>query len=172
MRRSEKKWMERDELTTPFLAPESDENPASVATELRDRMVKVEQQVLAQYTATAAYATLAQQGAEHVRAEGRADLDRTQSTIIGLLDRLRDETTMRLDALSGRPASSAAELSSGTDDRLTLLEDRMNAVLNALETTRRDNTHLRAQVDELLQRQMQEDGWLVSNGSASELRLG
>ena len=75
MRRSEKKWMEYNELTTPFLTPDSDESVTSVAIELRDRMVKVEQQVLAQYTATAAYATLAQQGVDNARAEARSDLD-------------------------------------------------------------------------------------------------
>jgi hypothetical protein len=35
----------------------------------------------------------------------------------------------------------------------------------------RDNILLRQQVDELLQRQMQQDGWLVSSGSSSELSL-
>ena len=73
MRRSEKSWLEFDELTRPFLEPGSEESVTSVAVELRDRMVKVEQQVLAQYTATAAYATLAQQGVEQARAESRAD---------------------------------------------------------------------------------------------------
>ena len=81
MRRSEKSWMDFDELTKPFLAPDSDESVTSVAVELRDRMVKVEQQVLAQYTATAAYATLAQQGVDQARAESRADLDRSQSGV-------------------------------------------------------------------------------------------
>ena len=52
--RADNSWMQLDEQATPFLAPDSGENAMSVATELRDRMVKIEQQVLAQYTATAA----------------------------------------------------------------------------------------------------------------------
>ena len=103
MRRSEKSWLEFDELTRPFLEPGSEESVTSVAVELRDRMVKVEQQVLAQYTATAAYATLAQQGVEQARAESRADLDRTQATVFGLLDTLRSDVNRRLEALENRP---------------------------------------------------------------------
>ena len=79
-RRSDKSWMEYDEASTPFLSPDSDEATASIAAELRDRMSKVEQQVLAQYTATAAYATLGQQAVDQARAESRADLDRLQAT--------------------------------------------------------------------------------------------
>jgi len=172
MRRSEKHWMERDELTKPFLAPESEENSATVATELRERVVKVEQQVLAQYTATAAYATLAQQSAENVRAEARADLDRMQSTVFTLLDRLRTELNCRIDEVSAPPAASAAPLSTDASDRLSVMESRVDALIQALEHARRDNDQLRAQVDELNRRQMQDDGWLVGDGNLADLRLG
>jgi replicative DNA helicase len=175
MRRSEKitnNWMEPEEaLTEHFLAPESDEQPAAVAVELRDRVTKVEQQVLAQYTATAAYATLAQQGLKTTRDEARADLDRTQSTLIGLLDRLRMELSGRLDGIESRPSLPSTSLALDAASRLAMMEDRMNAMVGALESCVRDNMVLRQQVDELLQRQMQQDGWLVSSGSASELSL-
>ena len=142
----------------------------SVAVELRDR-VKVEQQVLAQYTATAAYATLAQQGVETARAEARADLDRTQWTIIGLLDRLRTEIGSRLDGIEARPSLPSTSLALDAASRLAMLEDRMSAMVGALESCVHENMLLRQQVDELLQRQMQHDGWLVSSGGASELSL-
>ena len=45
--RADNSWMQLDEQDTPFLAPDAGENATSVATELRDRMVKIEQQVLA-----------------------------------------------------------------------------------------------------------------------------
>jgi len=163
--------MEFDELTKPFLAPDSEESVTSVAVELRDRMVRVEQQVLAQYTATAAYATLAQQGVEQARAESRADLDRSQSTIIGLLDRLRSELTNRLDGIDAHPHTGGAAAPSDLAARLATMEDRMNGVLNALEGCVHENMVLRQQIDELTQRQMQNDGWLVSNGGAAELSL-
>ena len=127
--------------------------------------------MLAQYTATAAYATLAQQGVETARAESRADLDRSQSTVIGLLDRLRTEVNGRVDAIEARPSLPSTSLALDAASRLAALEDRMNAMVGALESCVRDNILLRDQVDELLQRQMQSDGWLVSSGSSSELSL-
>lgn len=171
MRRSEKSWLNFDEPTKPFLPAEPEDSPTSMTVELRDRMVKVEQQVLAQYTATAAYATLAQQGAEQVRAEARADLDRSQSTIIGLLDRLRAEIGNRLDGLEARPQMGGSAMPSDATGRLAAMEDRMNGVLHALEGCVHENMVLRAQIDELTQRQMQREGWLVSNGGPSELSL-
>jgi hypothetical protein len=47
----------------------------------------------------------------------------------------------------------------------------MNGVLRALEGCVHENMQLRQQIDELVQRQMQTDGWLVSNGGPSELSL-
>ncbi len=163
--------MQFDELTKPFLPADSDESSTSVAVELRDRMVKVEQQVLAQYTATAAYATLAQQAVEAARREGRSDLDRSQSTIIGLLDRLRSDINNRLDGVDARPQMGGGAVPSDTAARLAAMEDRMSGVLHALEGCVHENMVLRQQIDELMQRQMQSDGWLVSNGGASELSL-
>lgn len=163
--------MEDDELSRPFLSPDSDESATSIAVELRDRMVRVEQQVLAQYTATAAYATLAQQGVDQARAESRADLDRSQSTIIGLLDRLRSEVNNRLDGVDARPHMSSAAQPSDTGARLAAMEERMSGVLHALEGCIHENMALRQQIEELMQRQMQSEGWLVSNGGPSELSL-
>ena len=171
MRRIEKNWMDLDEHAGSFLPEDTVESPTSMAAELRDRLVKVEQQVLAQYTATAAYATLAQQGADQVRAEARADLDRSQSTIIGLLDRLRAEIGNRLDGLDARPQMGGSAMPSDAAGRLAAMEERMHGVLHALEGCVHENMVLRAQIDELTQRQMQREGWLVSNGGPSELSL-
>lgn len=175
LRRSEKsgkQWMEpAEEMASAFLPPEIDDSALTTGTELRERMTRVEQQVMAQYTATAAYATLAQQSVETARAEARADLDRSQATIFGLLDRLRVELGSRLDGIEGRPSLPSTSLALDAASRLAMLEDRMSAMVGALESCVRDNLLLRQQVDDLLQRQMQEDGWLVSSGSASELSL-
>ena len=169
--RADNSWMQLDEQATPFLAPDSGENAMSVATELRDRMVKIEQQVLAQYTATAAYATLAKQGVEEARSEARADLDRSQSTIIGLLDRLRVEIGNRLDGIDARTPGGGGAVPTDAAARLTAMEERMHGVLHALEGCVHENMMLRQQIDELVQRQMHSVGWLVSNGGASELSL-
>src|SRR5262245_9840684 len=168
LRRNEKAWLEFDELTKPFLSEDSDESVTSVAVELRDRMVKVEQQVLAQYTATAAYATLSQQGVETARNEARADLDRSQNTILSLLDTLRRDVVGRLAVLESRPEARANALLGDSSGKVAALEERMKAMVTALESCVEENLMLRQQVDELLRRQMEGDGWLVSSGSASD----
>src|SRR4051794_2135583 len=104
-------WMAPEvEPAVPFLDPEGSEPAATGVMELRDRLTKVEQQVLAQYTATAAYATLSHQNVETARAEGRADLDRAQATTFGLMDRLRTEMTARIDGLESRPGVPSSPL--------------------------------------------------------------
>ena len=163
--------MEPDEEVVPFLEPESAENATSVAVELRARLVKLEEQVLGQYSSTAAYATLAQQGADQARAEARADHERLQNTIIGLLDRLRVEMNKRLDDLESRPAQGGSSLTTSEATRLTELEERTDVLITALQAFGQENVRLRKQVDELLTRQMHADGWLASSGSASELAL-
>ena len=160
-----------DEVVVPFLDPEGTENTASVALELRERLLKLEEQVLGQYSSTAAYATLAQQGADQARAEARADHERLQTTIIGLLDRLRVEMNTRLDALESRPAAGAAALTTDASARFVELEEKTNVVITALHAFGQENVRLRQQVEELLAQQMRTDGWLVSSGSASELAL-
>lgn len=163
--------MEPTEEAVPFLDPESSENTASVALELRERLLKVEEQVLGQYSSTAAYATLAQQGVDQARAEARADHERLQHTIIGLLDRLRVEMNERLDALEARPAQAGPSLSVDASARLAELDTRTNVAINAMHAFSQENIRLRQQVEELLALQMRNEGWLVSSGSASELAL-
>ena len=163
--------MAPDETVVPFLDPEGTENSASVALELRERLLKLEEQVLGQYSSTAAYATLAQQGADQARAEARADHERLQTTIIGLLDRLRVEMNTRLDMLESRPAQSGAAITTDASARIAELEERTNVVITALHAFGQENVRLRQQVEELLAQQMRTDGWLVSSGSASELAL-
>ena len=163
--------MDQAEVIVPFLDPESSENATSVAVELRERLLKLEEQVLGQYSSTAAYATLAQQGADQARAEARADHERLQTTIVGLLDRLRVEMNKRLDELESRPAQGGSSVTTDASARLGELEEKTNVVITALHAFGQENARLRQQVDELLARQMRTDGWLASSGSASELAL-
>jgi hypothetical protein len=100
MRRNDKSWMELDELLEPFLPAEHEQTGTAVAVEFRNRLVKLEQQVMSQYTAMAAYATIAKTDSEAVKVEARADLDRSQATVIGLIEKLRNEVNTRLDGPS------------------------------------------------------------------------
>ncbi|HEX3090724.1 MAG TPA: hypothetical protein VHQ23_18875, partial [Ilumatobacteraceae bacterium] len=120
MRRNDKSWMELDELLEPFLPAEHNETGTAVAVEFRNRLVKLEQQVMSQYTSMAAYATIAKQDCEAVKVEARADLDRSQATVIGLTEKLRNETNIRLDGLERR--AGTGDLSEDGVSRLARLE--------------------------------------------------
>ncbi len=171
MRRSDKNWKELDESPTQFLPDETDESATTVVAELRERLSRLEQQVLAQYTATAAYATLTQQGLDEARAESRADLDRAQSTIIGLLDRLRAEMGARLDAVETGRSFAGGAPSADVNGRLAAMEERIGGLMRALEGSVHENMVLRQQLADLQRKVMQADGWLVSGGGPSDLHL-
>ena len=169
MRRNDKSWMELDELLEPFLPAEHEQTGAVVAVEFRNRLVKLEQQVMSQYTSMAAYATIAKTDSEAVKTEARADLDRSQSTVIGLIEKLRNEVNTRLDGLERR--TTAGDLSPDGASRLSKLEQALESTTAALQQCLQENQELRAQVATLVEHRMQEQGWLVSSGSAEALYL-
>ena len=168
MRRNDKSWTELDELLEPFLPEETAEEASGTAIEFRKRLVKLEQQVMSQYTSMAAYATIAKQDFESGKTETRADLDRSQATLIGLLEKLRNEANTRLDGIERRGAS---ELPGDAASRLSRLEDQLGAATTALQQCLHENKELRAQVSELVAHRMHEQGWLVSSGSGEALSL-
>jgi hypothetical protein len=169
MRRNEKSWMELDELLEPFLPAEHNETGTVVAVEFRNRLVKLEQQVLSQYTSMAAYATIAKQDVEAVKVEARADLDRSQATVIGLTEKLRNEINARLEGLERR--SAGGDLSEDGAARLANVERDLASALTALQQCLQENQELRTQVAGLVEQQMQEQGWLVSSGTPEALYL-
>jgi len=174
LRRSEKqdrKWMETEDASMPFFDPDAPETVATVAGELRERMLTVEQKVLAQYTASAAYATIAQQNVDTARAEARADLDRMERRLTNLVEQLRDEVVHRGDTSAARVAIPSTSLSIDAAARLGALEDRVGAMMGALEACINENLKLHRQIDDLMQRQMQAEGWVYTTGSSSELSL-
>ncbi|MGZ4671403.1 MAG: hypothetical protein ACXVH5_11770 [Ilumatobacteraceae bacterium] len=168
MRRNEKSWMEPDEPMEPFLPLEQAESGAAVAIEFRNRLVKLEQQVMSQYTSMAAYATIAKQDAEAVKREARADLDRSQATVIGLLEKLRNEVNARLDRLERR---SGGDLTVDDVTRLSRVETDLASATAALQQCLKENQELRAEIAVVVQHRMQEQGWLVSSGTTEGLSL-
>lgn len=184
MRRSDKQWRDGAAAGDPFLPANDDEQGPLAVSRLRDRVERLEQQVGAQYTATAAYATLSQQGLDEARAEARADLDRTNATLLGLIDRLRAEVAGRLDALATGQAfagaapgaaaghvAGAAGVSADFTTRLAALEQHVVGVMRALEASVHENMVLRQQLADLQRKVMQADGWLVSGGGPSDLTM-
>jgi hypothetical protein len=169
MRRNDKSWAELDEMLEPFLPEESAEAASAVAIELRTRLVKLEQQVMSQYTSMAAYATISKQDFQEAKAEGRADLDRSQATLIGLLEKLRNEVNTRLDSLERRAFSG--DLTPDAGSRLGSVEQQLAETTTILQQCLAENRELRAHVAELVGQRMQEDGWLVSSGSSENLSM-
>jgi len=164
-------WAATEQPPTPFLDEHTDENVVAVATELRNRMATVEQQVLSQYTATAAYVTLAQQNSEAVRAEARADVERVQTTLIGLVEQVRADVKNRLECANIRPELPIAPIGADASPRLAALEERLHTMMSALESCVRDNVLLRQQVDELMRERNRAEGWLFATGSTTELSM-
>jgi hypothetical protein len=169
MRRNDKSWMELDELLEPFLPAEHEQTGTVVAVEFRNRLVKLEQQVMSQYTSMAAYATIAKNDAEAVKVEARSDLDRSQATVIGLIEKLRNEMNTRLDGLERR--SVEGDLSDDAATRLARVENDLAAATAALQQCLQANEELRTQMAGLVEHRMQEQGWLVSSGNAEALYL-
>jgi hypothetical protein len=169
MRRNDKSWAELDELLEPFLPEETAEIALATAIEFRKRLVKLEQQVMSQYTSMAAYATIAKQDFEAVKTEARADLDRSQATLIGLLEKLRNEVNLRLDGIERRTVGGDASTDEGS--RLGRLEADVATATASLQQCLQENQELKAQVAELVAVRMQEQGWLVSSGTTEALAM-
>ena len=49
--------------------------------------------------------------------------------------------------------------------------ERVGAMVGALEACIKDNLSLHRQIDDLMQRQMQAEGWMYTSGSSSDLSL-
>jgi hypothetical protein len=151
----------------PFLPDETAESARAVAIDIRDRVTRMEAQLQAQYSAMAAYATIAQQSVDTARSESRHDIDRSQSTVIGLIERVRRECADSIQGvearLGGGPDGDAA--------RMSAMEMRLATLESLLTTTLETQRQLMETVQVLMQERMQREGWLVSSGSADELSL-
>lgn len=150
-----------------FFPDEPIQEVRAANNDLRERVAKLEVQMMAQYTAMAAYATIAQNNVDAVKAESRHDLDRTQSTLIGLVERVRRECA---DAVQGVEARTGA--GDGSDHaRLDAIEQRFDALASALERSIETQRALAEQVAVLLDEKMHREGWLVANGTSEDLSL-
>jgi cell division protein FtsB len=171
IRRGDKNWAELDEMaaaaTAAFLPDEQTETTQAALADLRSRVNKLEQQVMALYTAMASYATIAERNTDLAKQEARADLDRSQSTVIGLIEKVRTDLGNRMP--SGH--SSTAPHGGNQTDRLLRLDERLDALATTMEHLAREQGELRAHLARLVEQQMSNEGWLVSNGPAETLSL-
>lgn len=156
MRRKSDMWQELDEHGGSFL-PEVDvqENQSALAN-LGDRLDTVEQQLLSQYTSIAAYAQIAQQSVDTARAEARADLDREKTTLVSLVERVRDENA----CVQGEPKH-----------RLATLEDRFDQLNELFAQCLRNQEELAHSIATLLEAQMRGSGWISASDSSVALSV-
>lgn len=150
-----------------FLPDEAAVDARTGQVELRDRVTKLEQQVMGQYTAMAAYATIARQDVETARAEARAEIDRSQATSIGLMEKVRREFSDELHGVEHRLGSGP----DGGGSRIVALEATVRELRAALDESLAAQRRLTEQVASLVREQMEREGWLASNGHADELSL-
>ena len=104
-----------------------DEEAAALRAELDDlqnQLGALADRVNAQFTSIAAHAEIAREQIELVRAEARADMERTRDTLIGLIETVRAEAA-GLHVAGTAPGASA-----------TSAHERVEAVETALETVR------------------------------------
>lgn len=156
MRRKSDMWQELDEHGGSFLPEVGVQENQSAMAKLGDRLDKVEQQLLSQYTSIAAYAQIAQQSVDAARAEGRADLDREKTTLVSLAERVRSER-------SAEPAETLA--------RVTNLEDRFDQLSQLFTQCLRNQEELARSIATLLEVQMRDPGWISAGDSTVALSL-
>lgn len=165
-------WGDLPDTTGEFLPDEPSDDWRAAAHDLRERVAKLENQVMQQYTAMAAYATIAQKNIEALQAEARSDLDRSQSTTIGLIERVRRETNEQIQTLRAREATGGpGALDAASAARLGVLEQRFEALASALERSIQNQCALAEQLATLLDERMRNEGWLVAAGSTADLSL-
>lgn len=156
-----------DDAAHQFLPNEDEQDTQRSHADMRERVAKLEAQMLAQYSAMAAYATIAQNITDSARAEGRNDLDRSQATVIGLVERVRRECADSIEGVMRRTGDGAD--SDGA--RLISLEQKFDELADALSQSIEAQQLLAEQVTLLLEDKMHRDGWLVANGNAADLSL-
>jgi len=150
-----------------FLPSESEQAARSELSELREKVARLEQQMMAQYSAMAAYATIAQTNVDTARDESRHHVDRSQSTMIGLIEKVRRECR---DAIAG--VEHRAGLHVGGDvARIAALEELIVHLHGSLEQSIAHQRQMSDVVALLLEERNQRDGWLVTNGSLESLSL-
>jgi outer membrane murein-binding lipoprotein Lpp len=170
IRRTNDKWLELDDIdvspANTFLPDEQTETAQVAIADLRTRVNKLEQQVHALYTAMASYATIAERNTDTARAEARADLDRTQSTVIGLIEKLRRDLGGSTPHGYGGVGGTAIN-----SEHVLRIDERIDRLTTAVEHLAREQAELHQHVARLVEKQMSDEGWLASDGPAESLSL-
>jgi uncharacterized protein YhaN len=109
-----------------------DERAAELRADLdamRAQLADVARQVHAQFTTISAHAEIARQQAEFAREEARADLERTRSLMIELMERTRRELSI---GQLHTPGTVQAAPNAVAGERIDVLESQMADVLASI----------------------------------------
>jgi hypothetical protein len=159
MRRKSDMWQDKGE---GFLPAEERQEAEAAAADTRDRLAKLEEQLLSQYTSMATYAQIAQQAVETARAEARADLDREKATLISLLERVRTECTGEHPTPLAATAAQATDVS--TLARIALLEDNFERLSYQFAQVLRSQEDLANSLTMMFEHQLRAGGEMVNAG--------
>ena len=157
----------------PFLPGEGEQAATAAAMQTRERLAMVEEQLKSQFTSIAAYAQISQHAVETARAESRADLDREKATILGLLERLRDEVLNNGPrTVLAPPSGPAAPITEPALDvsalaRIALLEDRFERLSDQFTQVLKSQEALADSIAFMFEHQMRASGWAPNCADAT-----
>ena len=169
-----KEFTDRD--GAPFLPGEGEQEATTAALQTRERLTMVEEQLKSQFTSIAAYAQISQHAVETARAESRADLDREKATILGLLERLREEVLSNeprayiepsAPSAEGAPRSADSSIDVSALARIALLEDRFERLSDQFAQVLKSQEALADSIAFMFEHQMRTSGWVPNCADAT-----
>jgi len=165
----------------PFLPGEGEQEATDAALQTRERLAMVEEQLKSQFTSIAAYAQISQHAVETARAEARADLDREKATILGLLERLREEvlsvgsptpnegrsqpSSWPSPTPTTGPAAAAVDVS--VLARIAVLEDKFDRLSEQFAQVLNSQEALADSIAFIFEQQMRGSGWVPNGADAT-----
>lgn len=175
MRRKSDMWNVGDES---FLPGEDQQKTQAAAAGVDARLTMLEHQLTSQFTSISTYHQIAIQSSETVRAEARADLDREKATLIGLVERARDECTAenhRVAVAAPAAAPTAAPTPAATEPainvsalaRIALLEDQLAEFGRQVTLCLRSQQELANSITFMFEQQMRNAGYAANCADAS-----
>jgi hypothetical protein len=111
-----------------------DEQAAQLRTELDELRTAVSELTAglhAQFTTIAAHAEIARQQADFARDEGRADLERTRETLLGLMETLREEAVESGHHVPGAAPGPSSESQTARIEAIEHQLDRISTNIDA-----------------------------------------
>ena len=156
-----------------FLPEEGAQAAQAAAADVQDRLTQLEDQLKSQFTSMSTFHQIAIQSVETTRAEARADLDREKATLIGLVERVRDECAGMSPATAPaapiaapvdhqQPAINVSALA-----RLAVLEDRFEDLGRQVALCLRSQEELANSIAFMFEQQMRNAGFVANCAEAS-----